>query len=367
MAAAPTMRLNLIRQFRADAAVVAPFRGLVVLRDSVHNLLDRLARIFRSQQPDTTLNSGVLEHIVLGAPSKLRSLAETMASNPSFLDAADLFSRVGRSARVLLKFITDQGQAKASRFQSWLRYAGTRIENVASGTTVGDRVVAVMLGYSTATLLLAGYLVSGVDRTRSHVVGQALLRVLRQLCIIVKVGSFIFVELMIFPAVCGVLLDLTTLSAVPDATLASVKERFRSNPFTMTLLTWLAGTCFMFVFAMLVSACRENLRQGVCWWIRDPGDPRYHPIRDIIARPTVSQIKKITASASMCESFGMSESAVGGRSLTRSGSFQMARSLSLALEQSSEHYRPSAACCRSGCISIDLGRGRESIWFCSRT
>ncbi|EGG04255.1 uncharacterized protein MELLADRAFT_75201 [Melampsora larici-populina 98AG31] len=55
----------------------------------------------------------------------------------------------------------------------------------------------------------------------------------------------------------------------------------------------------MFTFAILVSTCRESLRSGVCWWIRDPSDDRFNPIREILERPAWSQVKKILASALM--------------------------------------------------------------------
>jgi len=53
----------------------------------------------------------------------------------------------------------------------------------------------------------------------------------------------------------------------------------------------------MFLFAVLVTLCRDIVRPGVMWFIRDPNDPQFHPIREIVERPIFFQFKKIGASA----------------------------------------------------------------------
>jgi E3 ubiquitin-protein ligase MARCH6 len=56
---------------------------------------------------------------------------------------------------------------------------------------------------------------------------------------------------------------------------------------------------FMYQFAILLAACREVMRPGAMWFVKDPQDPSFHPIRDILDRPTVSQLRKLTTSAIM--------------------------------------------------------------------
>ncbi len=55
----------------------------------------------------------------------------------------------------------------------------------------------------------------------------------------------------------------------------------------------------MFVFAQYVSATRKVLRSGVLCWIRDPNDPNFHPIKEILDKKSWTQLKKIAASAVM--------------------------------------------------------------------
>jgi E3 ubiquitin-protein ligase MARCH6 len=77
---------------------------------------------------------------------------------------------------------------------------------------------------------------------------------------------------------------------------------------------WIAGTMFMYVlslfhllsgtksiprysFAVLLSGCRTVMRPGAMWFIKDPQDQNSHPIRDILDRPTLTQLRKIFMSA----------------------------------------------------------------------
>lgn len=55
----------------------------------------------------------------------------------------------------------------------------------------------------------------------------------------------------------------------------------------------------MYQFAILLATCRELLRPGCMWFIKDPQDPAFHPIRDILDRPTFAQLRKLGLSAIM--------------------------------------------------------------------
>ena len=41
------------------------------------------------------------------------------------------------------------------------------------------------------------------------------------------------------------------------------------------------------------------MRPGAMWFIKDPQDPNSHPIRDILDRPALTQLKKIGISGGM--------------------------------------------------------------------
>ena len=61
---------------------------------------------------------------------------------------------------------------------------------------------------------------------------------------------------------------------------------------------------------MLLSACRKIIRPGAMWFIKDPEDQNFHPIRDILERPTLLQLWKLSVSALMY--FGVVACGMGG-------------------------------------------------------
>ncbi|RUS31209.1 hypothetical protein BC938DRAFT_478246 [Jimgerdemannia flammicorona] len=173
-----------------------------------------------------------------------------------------------------------------------------RWHGFANGNSPTDRIVCVLVGYLVLVLLGTWYL----SRTRNaygRTVGRAVQQAIRQQGIILKVAFFVAIELVIFPIVCGVLLDLSTLPIFPNATPWSRLEFYLEAPVTSIFLHWFLGTGFMFHFAVFVALCREIVRPGVMWFIRDPNDPQFHPIKEILERPVFTQLKKIGASGLM--------------------------------------------------------------------
>lgn len=49
----------------------------------------------------------------------------------------------------------------------------------------------------------------------------------------------------------------------------------------------------MYQFAMYVGAVRDLIRPGVLWFVKDPNDPEFQAMREILRRPVRSQIRKI--------------------------------------------------------------------------
>ena len=50
---------------------------------------------------------------------------------------------------------------------------------------------------------------------------------------------------------------------------------------------------------MLLAGCRTIMRPGAMWFIKDPSDQNFHPIRDILERPALVQLRKLSVSAIM--------------------------------------------------------------------
>jgi E3 ubiquitin-protein ligase MARCH6 len=51
---------------------------------------------------------------------------------------------------------------------------------------------------------------------------------------------------------------------------------------------------FMYGFAQVISWIRSICRVGSLYFIRDPHDPNYSAVKDMIERPTYSQLHKVS-------------------------------------------------------------------------
>lgn len=170
--------------------------------------------------------------------------------------------------------------------------------NLTMGQGTCEKVFAIILGYGVVGVLLAIYLnLFTVGNARSA--GRAIRSAVRQQLLVVKVAMFIVIELVIFPLGCGIMLDICTVWVFPEASLESRAAFFTQAPLTAMFYHWVAGTMFMYQFAILLAGCRNIMRPGAMWFIKDPQDQNFHPIRDILDRPTFTQFRKLLISAFM--------------------------------------------------------------------
>lgn len=158
------------------------------------------------------------------------------------------------------------------------------------------RFGGLVTGYAYIMVLVAIYLKSNYRFGRSRSgkeIEKAVLSVIMQLQAILKVICIIGIELVIFPIFCGTLLHLSVLPLMESATIVDRVKFTIEMPVTSTLIHWTIGTAYMFVFALFVSLCRKIMRPGVLYFVRDPNDPNFHPIKDVLERPLLSQLGKI--------------------------------------------------------------------------
>lgn len=197
-----------------------------------------------------------------------------------------------------------------------------RWQQFALGQTGLDRTMCILVGYFVLVLIGSWYLgrsnaansssSAAAQRRRRNQQrngnnndangenqGDAIQDILRQQGDFLKVVFFIVIELVIFPLCCGILLDGCTLPLFASATRESRYAFYESNPYSSCFLHWFFGTGFLFGVAVFVALCREIVRPGVIWFIRDPNDPQFHPIREMIERPTIPLLQKILHSAMM--------------------------------------------------------------------
>lgn len=166
--------------------------------------------------------------------------------------------------------------------------------------TANDRLIAVVAGYAFFALAGAVYLRRGTPFSSSQQ-GQKIERIisdiLQQAGGVLKVILIISIEMLAFPLYCGLLLDLAMLPLFKNATLYSRWQFACGSPWTAGFVHWFIGTCYMFHFALFVSMCRKIMRKGVLYFIRDPDDPTFHPVRDVLERSVTTQLRKIAFSA----------------------------------------------------------------------
>ncbi|KAJ5770600.1 uncharacterized protein N7511_002651 [Penicillium nucicola] len=163
-----------------------------------------------------------------------------------------------------------------------------------------DRAIAILMGYLLASLIGLLYLrITGLmaGANRGQRAEGLLAEVLIQAGGVIKVILIIGIEMIVFPLYCGSLLDLALLPLFSNTTVSSRIAFTVASPLTSLFVHWFVGTCYMFHFALFVSMCRKILRSGVLYFIRDPDDPTFHPIRDVLERSIATQLRKIGFSA----------------------------------------------------------------------
>lgn len=166
--------------------------------------------------------------------------------------------------------------------------------------TATDRLIAVLAGYAFFALAGAVYLKRGGFFSTSNQgikIERIITEILLQAGGVLKVILIISIEMLVFPLYCGLLLDMALLPLFKDANLYTRWQFTRESPWTSGFVHWFIGTCYMFHFALFVSMCRKIMRRGVLYFIRDPDDPQFHPVRDVLERSVTTQLRKIAFSA----------------------------------------------------------------------
>jgi E3 ubiquitin-protein ligase MARCH6 len=181
----------------------------------------------------------------------------------------------------------------------------------------GDRTIAILAGYGFFAFLGALYLKKRNPFSTSEQgkkIEGVIADMLQQAGGVLKVILIISIEMIAFPLYCGLLLDVALLPLFENVTLSSRINFTIHSPWTSIFVHWFVGTCYMFHFALFVSMCRKIMRTGVLCkyqlivlrdvfadrcpdFIRDPDDPTFHPVRDVLERSVAAQLRKITFSA----------------------------------------------------------------------
>ncbi|KAK4163911.1 putative E3 ubiquitin ligase SUD1 [Cladorrhinum sp. PSN259] len=163
-----------------------------------------------------------------------------------------------------------------------------------------DRFLAIAVGYLTMSIMAGVYLRRGSPFFTGPTAQEweaSIIDALNQASGVMKVILIIGIEMLVFPLYCGMLLDLALLPLFEDTTIKSRLLFTLESPLTSIFVHWFVGTGYMFHFALFVSMCRKIMRKGVLYFIRDPDDPEFHPVRDVLERNVTTQLRKILFSA----------------------------------------------------------------------
>jgi E3 ubiquitin-protein ligase DOA10 len=222
----------------------------------------------------------------------VETLTETAVSNHTQVvsEATTSFSNNGTSHLAQLDWNLLQ-----AKFESWGTVALARWHQFAAGQTGLDRSMCILVGYIVLIYIGSWYLSLG--RRRSTASTEFVQDIIRQQGIFLKVFFFIVIELVIFPTTCGFLLDLATLPLFVNASFASRYVFHLKSPYASYFLHWFLGTGILFYFAIFITVCREIIRPGVMWFLRDPSDPQFNPVQEMVQKPFGSLMRKISQSA----------------------------------------------------------------------
>jgi E3 ubiquitin-protein ligase MARCH6 len=130
----------------------------------------------------------------------------------------------------------------------------------------GDRIIAIIAGYTLFALIGALYVRRGrpyATTEQGQRIEILLSEALRQAGGVLKVVLIISIEMIAFPLYCGLLLDLALLPLFEQTSILSRVHFSMSSPWTSAFVHWFIGTCYMFHFALFVSMCRKIMRKGV--------------------------------------------------------------------------------------------------------
>eukprot|EP01135_Chromosphaera_perkinsii_P000922 Nk52_evm20s153 gene=Nk52_evmTU20s153 len=161
------------------------------------------------------------------------------------------------------------------------------------------RLVTTLIGYGcwavigAISLFVSSLVTTSRNRTMGHVRS-----ILNFFFTFFKVAFLMSLELLVFPLLCGWWLDICTLES-HDASVQGRRAFYNEAPVTSSFLHWLVGILYMFHFASFVSVNREVLRPGVLWFLRNPQDTNFHPIREMIELPTIKHGRRLLLSAVM--------------------------------------------------------------------
>lgn len=151
-----------------------------------------------------------------------------------------------------------------------------------------DRFIALLFGYVLiGTLLLVFHLVLSLrDITETRRRARKLIGIS---FLVVKVALLFTLEMLIFPTLVGVCLDLSALPLF-GVKVQSRLAVFFSSPTSFVFIHWLMGVVSVFYFISFLFLVSEVLRPKLFWFLRDLQNPEYNPVNDMVHLPVFDHL-----------------------------------------------------------------------------
>ncbi|KAG0367360.1 hypothetical protein BC939DRAFT_443427 [Gamsiella multidivaricata] len=214
----------------------------------------------------------------------------------AFKAAQDVYSK--DATAVAVESLITSSDATVITNTTVIHHVVRKWTEIAYGTSSGDKFVAIAIGYAICFALASWYF-TRAHHAYGHTFSRGAREFLRQQGLVLKIAFFVAIEMVVFPLFCGIVIGLSTLPLFKGASITSRVAFYRTLPNWSLIMHWLIGTAFMFNFSFFVGLCRRMVRPGVMWFIRDPNDEEFHPVREILERPILHQLRKLGSGAIM--------------------------------------------------------------------
>lgn len=100
-----------------------------------------------------------------------------------------------------------------------------------------DRVLCIALGYAVLIAVAALYL-RHTQNLQARNATRAVRDALKQQFVLFKAATFFVVEIILFPSLCGILMNIATLPLLPGTTVLGRLAYYRQAPLSSIFLTW---------------------------------------------------------------------------------------------------------------------------------
>ena len=112
--------------------------------------------------------------------------------------------------------------------------------HLATSPALSDKIWCMLIGYGTVATAIAAVALAG--ELNIGRISTTLLEGIRHHALFLKLAIFMGVELILFPLVIGLIIDLCTIPLFEGATITSGLRYMRDSPFGAIFVSWLTGT-----------------------------------------------------------------------------------------------------------------------------